>query len=338
MADAALGLASSATPSGLDGLRSVAGQDLERVEELIAERLEAGTAIIPRLGGHIARAGGKRLRPTLTLVCARLCGAAGDRPVALAASVEVFHMATLLHDDVVDGSALRRGVASANAVWGNRSSVLVGDYLIGRAFQLMIDAGPPGVLELFVEATSDMAEGELRQMQDAGRPEAGVAACLEAIAGKTAALLAAACRLGAVAAGASREAEMALADYGRHLGIAFQLADDVLDWSGRQAELGKAVGDDFAEGKATLPVILAFERGDAEERAFWRRTFKKGDRRPGDFQRALALLERRQALADTLVMARARAKEAARSLDMLPDGAERRVLRDLAACCVERRH
>lgn len=337
MADAAPCPAPPVTPPGLDGLRSVVGQDLERVEELIAERLQAGTALIPRLGGHIARAGGKRLRPILTLVCARLCGAAGDRPVSLAASVEVFHMATLLHDDVVDGSALRRGVASANAVWGNRSSVLVGDYLIGRAFQLMIDAGPPGVLELFVEATSAMAEGELRQMQDAGRPEAGVEACLAAIKGKTAALFAAACQLGAVAAGASHEAETALAGYGRHLGIAFQLADDVLDWSGRQAELGKTVGDDFAEGKATLPVILAFERGDAEERAFWRRTFRKGDRRPGDFEQALALLEQRQALSDTLVMAGVRGREAVWSLDMFPDGPERAALREFAAFCVERR-
>ena len=338
MADAALCLAPAVTRPGLDGLRSVAGPDLERVEQVIAERLEAGTALIPRLSGHIARAGGKRLRPILTLVCARLCGAAGDRPVALAASVEVFHMATLLHDDVVDGSALRRGVASANAVWDNRSSVLVGDYLIGRAFQLMIDAGPPGVLELFVEATSAMAEGELRQMQDAGRPEAGAAACLEAIEGKTAALFAAACRLGAVAAGASHEAEMALGGYGRNLGIAFQLVDDVLDWSGREAELGKTVGDDFAEGKATLPVILAYERGDAEERSFWRRTFRKGDRRPGDFEQALLLLKKRQALADTLVMAGGRAKEAAWSLDMLPNGPERRALHDFAAFCVERRH
>lgn len=337
MADAALPQTAPALGSGLDGLRSVTGADLERVEELIAERLEAGTALIPRLGRHIARAGGKRLRPTLTLVCARLCGAAGDRPVALAASVEVFHMATLLHDDVVDGSALRRGVASANAVWGNRSSVLVGDYLIGRAFQLMIDAGPPGVLELFVEATSAMAEGELRQMQDAGRPEAGVEACLEAIEGKTAALFAAACRLGAVAAGASREAETALAGYGKNLGIAFQLADDVLDWSGRQAELGKTIGDDFAEGKATLPVILAFERGDAEERAFWRRTFKKGDRRPGDFERALALLERRGALMDTRARALVRAEDATRWLDSFPCGPERAALRDFAAFSVERR-
>ena len=338
MADAAFPLPAPAPQSALAGLRALAATDLERVEALIAERMEAGAALIPCLGGHIARAGGKRLRPILTLVCARLCGAVGDRPVALAASVEVFHMATLLHDDVVDGSSLRRGVASANALWGNRASVLVGDYLIGRAFQLMIDAGPAGVLELFVEATSAMAEGELRQMQDAGRPGAGAEACLEAIEGKTAALFAASCRLGGHAAGAPREAEAALGAYGRNLGIAFQLADDVLDWSGQQTELGKAVGDDFAEGKATLPVILAFERADAEERAFWRRTFEEGDRRPGDFERALTLLDRREALADTLAEARARAEDAAQALALFPHGPVREALHDFAAFCVERRH
>ncbi len=338
MADAAFPLPPSAPQSALGGLRALAGTDLDRIEALIAERMEAGAVLIPRLGGHIARAGGKRLRPILTLTCARLCGAAGDRPVALAASVEVFHMATLLHDDVVDGSSLRRGVASANALWGNRASVLVGDWLIGRAFQLMIDAGPTGVLELFVEATSAMAEGELRQMQDAGRPGAGVEACLAAIEGKTAALFAAACRLGAVAAGAGSEAETALGAYGRNLGIAFQIADDILDWSGRQVEMGKAVGGDFAEGKATLPVILAFERGDEQERAFWRRTFEDGDRRPGDFEQALALLERRDALADTLAEARARTEDAARSLDFFPDGPVREALHDFAAFCVERRY
>lgn len=338
MMDAAFPTPFPAAKSGLDGLRALAGPDMDRVEALIAERIEAGTAVIPRMSGHIARAGGKRLRPVLTLSCARLCGAAGDRPAALAAAVEVFHMATLLHDDVVDGSDMRRGVASANAVWGNRASVLVGDWLIGRAFQLMLDAGPPGVLEVFVVATSAMAEGELRQMQDAGRPDTGVDAYMEAVDGKTASLFAAACRLGAVAAGASREAEAALGTYGRNLGIAFQLVDDALDYAGRQAEMGKAVGDDFANGKATLPVILAFERGDSGERAFWRRTLEQGERRSGDFERALALLERRGALAETVALARARAEEAGRALEVFPDGPVRAALCGFAAFCVERRH
>ena len=272
----------------------------------------------------------------LTLVSARLCGGCGDGPAALAAGIEVFHMATLLHDDVVDGSGMRRGIASANAVWGNRASVLVGDYLIARAFRLILDSGPaPEVLELFAEATSAMAAGELRHMGDAARPGCDIEAYLEVVEGKTAALFATACRFGAIAAGARRDAAAALGSYGRNLGVAFQLADDVLDWSGRQAVLGKAVGDDFAEGKTTLPVILAFQRGDAEERAFWRRTFEEGDRRAGDFGRALELLERRGALADTLALARDHADDAGRSLGCFPAGPVRR--RDERLCTVQRR-
>ena len=337
MADATLSMPFPAQGSALAGLRAVAGPDMERVEALIAECMEAETPLIPRLGGHIARAGGKRLRPLLTLVSAHLCGASGERPAALAASVEVFHMATLLHDDVVDESALRRGVSSANAVWGNRASVLVGDYLLAQAFRLMLEAGTPGVLEVFVDAAKAMSEGELRQMQDAGCPGTGMEAYLKVVEGKTAVLFAAACRFGALAADASHEEQAAVGAYGRNLGIAFQVVDDFLDWSGRQEELGKTIGDDFAAGKVTMPVILGFERGSSEERAFWRRTLEDGDRQPGDFEQALGLLDRREALTDTLAFARARAEDARRSLDVFPDGPLRAALREFAAYCAERR-
>ena len=340
MADAGFAIpAGEASPaSALARLRGLVSADMDRVEALIAERMEAGTALIPRLGGHIARAGGKRLRPILTLTSARLCGSSGECPASLAAAVELFHMVSLLHDDVVDTSALRRGAASANALWGNKASVLVGDFLLGRALQLMLEAGPPEAVELFAGVTSVMVDGELRQMRDVGSPDIGAEACLEAVSKKTASLFAACCRLGAVSAGASRDAEAALEAYGRNLGIAFQLVDDALDYSGREAELGKSVGDDFAGGKVTLPVVLAFERGDGEERAFWRRTLEAGDRRPGDFGRALAVMDRRGALAETWALAHARVEEAVESLGFFPEGAVRSALGGFAAFCVERRH
>ena len=322
----------------LVGMRALLQGDMHRVEALMAERMEAGATLIPRMGAHIAWAGGKRLRPILVLSSARLCGACGEGTAFLAAAVEMFHMASLLHDDVVDASALRRGTASANALWGNKASVLVGDYMIGRALQLMLEGGGAEAARMFAEVTSVMVEGELCQMQDAGRPDIGAQACLEAVSKKTASLFVACCRLGAMSAAASPDADAALEAYGRDLGIAFQLVDDALDYSGRESVLGKTVGDDFAGGKVTLPAVLAFENGDREERAFWRRTLEKGDQRSGDFDRARALMEKRGALMETWAQAQARSLAAIQALDCFPEGPVRDALCDLAAFCVERRH
>ena len=328
-----------ARPAGaLPALERLVAADMARVDGLMTALIRNEVPMIPELAGHIGSAGGKRLRPMLTLAAARLCGCHGSRHITLAACVELFHTATLLHDDVVDESELRRGVETANVLWGNRASVLVGDFLLGRAFQAMVEAGSREALALFAKVAAELAEGELRQLSTVGRVDTGVSQYMEVIEGKTAALFGAACRLGAMAADAPGSDGTTLEIYGRNLGAAFQLADDVLDWSGRQAELGKAVGDDFNGGKVTVPVILAFGRGDSQERVFWRRTLEEGVREPGDFERALALLRRRQALADTLAFARDRAEEARRALDRFPDNPVRAALLGLAAFCVERRH
>ena len=320
----------------LAALQALVGADMARVNALILERMQNEVALIPQLAGHIVASGGKRLRPMLTLASARLCGYRGLQHVALAACVEFIHTATLLHDDVVDESMLRRGTKTANAVWGNQASVLVGDFLFSRSFQLMVDVGSLEVLGILANASATIAEGEVRQLATVSRPETGVADYLKVIEGKTAALFAAACRIGAVIANRPRAEAEALEAYGMNLGIAFQLVDDVLDYSARQAELGKTVGDDFAEGKVTLPVILAFGRGSEEERAFWRRVLCEGGRRTDDFRKAVALLTRCDALSETLDWARSRAEDAKRALQPFPDGPVRQVLADIADFCVDR--
>ena len=320
----------------LAALQALVGADMARVNALILERMQNEVALITRLAGHIVASGGKRLRPMLTLASARLCGYEGRRHVELAACVEFIHTATLLHDDVVDESLLRRGTETANAVWGNQASVLVGDFLFSRSFQLMVDVGSLEVLGILANASATIAEGEVRQLATVSRPETGIADYLRVIEGKTAALFAAACRIGAVIADRPREETEALEAYGMNLGMAFQLVDDVLDYAARQADLGKTVGDDFAEGKVTLPVILAFDRGDEEERAFWRRALCEEGRRAEDFRRAVALMRRHDALTETLEWARSRAADAKRELRSFPDGPARTVLADIADFCVDR--
>ena len=224
----------------------------------------------------------------LTLGCARLCGYRGDRHIALAAAVEFIHTATLLHDDVVDASDLRRGRDTANAVWGNKPAVLVGDFLFSRSFELMVEDGSLRVLEILSRASAVIAEGEVLQLMTPNDTATTEAAYLDVIQAKTAELFAAASRIGAVLAERPPAEEEALDRFGRNLGIAFQLVDDMLDFSARQAELGKSVGDDFRDGKITLPIVLAFARGDDEERAFWRRTLEDLEQRPGDLDHATA--------------------------------------------------
>jgi len=321
----------------LDPLFRLMSGDLERVNALIVERMHSPVALIPQLAGHIVSAGGKRLRPLLTLACARLCGYRGaDRHVAIAAVVEFIHTATLLHDDVVDASELRRGRDTANAVWGNKPAVLVGDFLFARAFELMVEDGALKVLGILSRAASVIAEGEVHQLMTANDTATSEQDYLAVIEAKTAALFAAASRVGAVLADRPDDEEMALERFGRNLGIAFQLVDDMLDFSARETELGKAVGDDFRDGKITLPIVIAFARGDSEERTFWRRTLEAGEQEPGDLERAVRVLERRGALAETLARARAYAGAAIDALDRFPDSPLRRALAEAAAFATER--
>jgi octaprenyl-diphosphate synthase len=313
-------------PGPLDALAALAAEDMAAVNEIIVRRMDSPVALIPQLASYIVRSGGKRLRPLLTLASARMCGYRGEQHRNLAAAVEFIHTATLLHDDVVDDSELRRGSASANAVFGNEASVLVGDFLFSRAFQLMVESGSLEVLRILSDASAVIAEGEVLQLSTTGDTTTDEAGYMAVIGAKTAALFAAACRIGAVVADRPAADAEALDAYGRSLGVAFQLVDDVLDYSARQAELGKTVGDDFREGKMTLPVVLAVARADAEEKAFWVRTIEEQDQRPEDLARAQALLARHGALDAAMERARGFAREARASLALLPDGPERRAM------------
>jgi octaprenyl-diphosphate synthase len=313
-------------PPSLDPLFRLLSADLDRVNALIVARMHSPVALIPQLAGHIVAAGGKRLRPMLTLASAHLCGYLGERHIALAAAVEFIHTATLLHDDVVDASELRRGRDTANAVWGNKPAVLVGDFLFARAFELMVEDGSLRILEILAHAAAVIAEGEVGQLVTANDTTTTETAYLDIIEAKTAALFAAASRLGAVIAERPPAEEEALERFGRNLGMAYQLIDDMLDFSAQESELGKAVGDDFRDGKITLPIVIAFARGDPEERDFWRRTLEEGEQGPGDLGRAISLLERRGALAETLRRARFYAAEAALALAPFAHGPLRRAL------------
>lgn len=325
---------------GVDALQRLADMtaaDMVDVNRLIVERMHSPVALIPQLAGHIVAAGGKRLRPLMTLASARMCGYTGDHHVGLAACVEFIHTATLLHDDVVDESDLRRGRASANAVFGNQASVLVGDFLFSRSFQLMVDAGSLEVLRILANAAATIAEGEVLQLTTENDPATTEAAYFEVIRGKTAALFAAAARIGPVIAGRGDADAEALDSYGMNLGLAFQIVDDVLDYDADQAALGKTVGDDFREGKATLPVLLAYARGGEDDRAFWRRCIEDEDQSDGDLKRAIDLLHATGAMSDSAKAARACAADAKAALQGLDvDNRFRDALTDVADFCVER--
>ncbi len=320
----------------LDELTGLVGNDLQSVNELILANMHSSVEMIPQLAGYIIAAGGKRLRPVLTLAAAHMCGYRGDNHKMLAAVVEFIHTATLLHDDVVDESDLRRGLASANAVFGNKASVLVGDFLFSRAFQLMVDVGSLDVLRILSNASMVIAEGEVLQLQTSNDTETSEQAYLEVIKAKTAELFAAACRVGAVVAARPQAEEMALYDYGMNLGIAFQLVDDVLDYSAKQAKLGKTVGDDFREGKITLPIVLAFRRGNDEERTFWRRTMEELDQQDGDLERAQQLMVKHSALKDTVERARHYGAIARDALGLFPDSPVKRALLDVIDFVIDR--
>ncbi|MES2713082.1 MAG: polyprenyl synthetase family protein [Pseudomonadota bacterium] len=320
----------------LEALTRLVGADIEACNRLIVKRMDSPVALIPQLAAHIVAAGGKRLRPLLTLAAAKLCGHEGQRHVLLASCVEFIHTATLLHDDVVDESALRRGQASANALFGNKPSVLVGDFLFARAFQLMIEDGDVEAMRILSEASATIAEGEVLQLMIQNDLAATEAQYFDMIEGKTAALFAAASELGAVVGGRPAHECAALRDYGGALGIAFQLIDDALDYAADEQALGKTVGDDFREGKITLPVMLAFARGDAAEQSFWRRTIEERAQEEEDLAHAQALMARHGAVADTVARAAGYGDRARAALDVFPDSEARRALLGIVDFCIAR--
>jgi octaprenyl-diphosphate synthase len=327
----------SARPKpSLDAITALVADDLREVNALILRRMESSVPLIPQLAGHIIAAGGKRLRPVLTLAAAKLCGYRGTRQIGLAACIEFIHTATLLHDDVVDDSKLRRGRDTANSLWGNQASVLVGDFLFSRAFQMMVEDGALPVLAVLSRASAKIAEGEVAQLLTANDLSTSETAYLEVVKGKTAVLFAAAAQVGAQVAGAARAEEEALDCYGLNLGIAFQLVDDALDYASQSATMGKAVGDDFRDGKITLPVILAYRRGTEIEREFWRRTLEEQQQKDGDLEHATALLQRHRAIEDTVERARHYGAIARDALGIFAEGAAKRALLEAIDFAIER--
>ncbi|WP_206040743.1 polyprenyl synthetase family protein [Roseobacter ponti] len=320
-----------------DRMAAWLASDMEAVNTLIRTRMASEHAPrIPEVTAHLVDAGGKRLRPMLTLAAAHLCGYEGPYHIHLAATVEFIHTATLLHDDVVDESGQRRGRPTANLLWDNKSSVLVGDYLFSRSFQLMVETGSLRVLDILSNASATIAEGEVLQLtasQDLATTEA---VYLQVVRGKTAALFSAATEVGGVIAGAPDAQVRALYDYGDALGIAFQIVDDLLDMQGDPGATGKNIGDDFRERKLTMPLIKAVARADTEERAFWQRTIERGKQEDGDLDHAIALLHKHNALIDTAAEARRWAAKAREALAPLPDHDIKGMLSDLADYVVER--
>ncbi|MEM1276404.1 MAG: polyprenyl synthetase family protein [Pseudomonadota bacterium] len=318
-------------------LSALVAEDMTEVNAVIRERMSSEHAPrIPEISGHLIEAGGKRLRPILTLAAAQLCAYEGRDHVKLAAVVEFIHTATLLHDDVVDESEKRRGKATANILFDNLSSVLVGDYLFARAFQLMVETGSLRVLSILSNAAAVIAEGEVLQLTTAHDLTTDLARYEQVIRGKTAALFSAATEVGGVIAGQSEERIQALHAFGDGLGMAFQLADDLLDYGGSSAALGKNVGDDFREGKVTLPIILAVSRGDAEARAFWNRTIARGKQVDEDLEQALAYLASSGALEDTRKQAQDHGSRAIAALEGFEDGPVKAALIDITEFVIAR--
>jgi len=328
-------LRTSRAPS-LEPLIGLVANDMNGVNAVILDRMQSKVALIPELAGHLIAGGGKRMRPMLTLASASLLGYTGNRHHKLAAAVEFIHTATLLHDDVVDGSGMRRGKRTANLIWGNPASVLVGDFLFSRAFELMVEDGSLRVLRILSHASAVIAEGEVEQLTAQRRIDTDEEKYLEIIGSKTAALFAAACRVAPVVAEAGEEAEFALESYGKNLGIAFQLTDDVIDYASDVATMGKGVGDDFRDGKMTLPVILAYARGNQEDRDFWRDAMA-GTRASGkDLEHAIALMRSADSLADTIERARHYGRRAIDALAGFPSGKAKAALTEAVEFAVSR--
>jgi len=311
---------------------------MERVNRLVVQRTISDVALIPEVARYLIDSGGKRLRPMMTIAAAGACGYRGDADVKLAACVEFMHTATLFHDDVVDESRTRRGKRAARLVWGNQESVLVGDYLLGQAFKMMVEVGSLEALEVLSAAAVTIAEGEVMQLATAKNMDTTEDEYLNVIRSKTAVLFQAAAEVGAVIADVERSVRAAYRSYGANLGIAFQLVDDALDYGGQTPLLGKDIGDDFREGKVTLPVVLAYRRGTPDERAFWKRTLAEGAIREDDLIRAVSLLDRTRALKDTVERARHYGAMAHDALAPLPDEPFKAALLQAVAFCIGRAH
>lgn len=323
-----------AAPS-LDALRALVAEDMAAADKRVRAELKSDVALINQLGEYLVAAGGKRLRPLVVLLAARACGAQGPRHIELAAIIEFIHTATLLHDDVVDGSELRRGRDTANAVWGNPASVLTGDFLYSRAFQMMVKVDDMRVMQVMADATNRIAEGEVMQLLNCHDPDTTEARYTEVIHRKTATLFEAGARLGAVVAKRPAAEEQALADYGRHLGVAFQLIDDVLDYSATAEEMGKNIGDDLAEGKPTLPLIHALQHADGQERALLRKAVEEGGL--DHVKEVIRIVTRGGALDYTRERAHEESRLARECLKALPPSAYRAALEELAEFAVARR-
>ena len=327
-----------ASDAGLESLVALVAGDMNRVNQTILARTGSEVAMIPEVANHLISSGGKRLRPMLVLAAAGLADYKGDGHIKLAAAVEFMHTATLLHDDVVDQSDLRRGKLAARKLWGNEASVLVGDFLLGQAFRMMVEVGSLPCLDVLSVAATVIAEGEVMQLSAAKDTETTEDAYLAVIRAKTAALFASAAEVGPTVAQRPKAEIAACRAYGMNLGVAFQLIDDALDYGGQAAKLGKNVGDDFREGKITLPVVLSFRRGNEAERAFWKRVLEKGDIVDGDLETALATMKKHRALEDTVERARHYGAMARDALELFSDSPWRRALLETVDFCIGRAH
>ncbi len=323
-------------PTPAERLLALAKTDMQAVDALISDRMQSPVGIIPDLATHLVGSGGKRLRPLLTVASAAICGYEGRNHHKLAAAVEFIHSATLLHDDVVDESALRRGQQPANMIWGNASSILVGDFLFARAFNLMVETDSMDALGVLSKAASVIAEGEVKQLAALRNISITEADYMDVIRAKTAALFAAATEVAPIIAARPAIERTALRDYGLKLGLAFQLVDDALDYGGLQSALGKSVGDDFREGKVTLPVIRAYQQAGKTEKAFWHRVVVEHNQTDRDLETAISYLRAAGTLESTLDLARKYATEASRALSIFPDSEWQTVLKDMAGFVVER--
>jgi len=325
------------TPEKLDisAIRDLIAEDMKAVDALILRRLHSDVALINQIGHYIVNSGGKRLRPMIVLLAARALGYQGDHHIQLAAIIEFIHTATLLHDDVVDGSELRRSRETANHLWGNAASVLVGDFLYSRSFEMMVEVGEMRVMEILSHATNRIAEGEVLQLLNCHDPQTDEGRYREVILRKTATLFEAGARLGGVISRSRPEEEQALADYGLHLGLAFQMIDDAMDYSSSREEMGKNLGDDLAEGKPTLPLIRAMQTGSAEQQALLRRAIEEGGLDLID--QVIAAIESTDAINYTAQLATSESKAAIRSLDILPPSLYRSALATLAKFAVQRK-
>ncbi len=322
----------------LDALLNLTQSDMDRVNTLILEKAHSHVELIPQLARHLIDSGGKRIRPMMTIAAARMCGYQGQLHLKLAMSVEFMHTATLLHDDVVDESDMRRGKSAARIIWGNQASVLVGDYLLGQAFRMMVETGSLEALRILSNAACVIAEGEVLQLSVSQDTSTTEDSYLRVVDGKTAALFAAASEVGAVIAGRGKDEQEALQSYGRNIGIAFQLVDDALDYAGSKAALGKSTGDDFRERKITLPVVLAYRRGDQEERNFWKRTLEEGNQTEDDLLHARRLMERHNAIKDTIDRADHYGQIARDALAIFPESEYKAALLEAVAFVISRSH